>query len=237
VIDVHVPEPTHTWKDFFIHIATISVGLLIAIGLEQTVEAIHRAHERQALIDDLHAEYQDNLKVVAEGILYYQAMMDWDGAVLKNLSSAPVINGQITVVIPPPAKVNVAKAPARAVWAVAKASGKVALLPENLAEVFDRVDHEGEEFYRVNNRTTDATDKVWSVAEVVGIHIRAGAILNLTVAQRDELMDAFAASRVQEANSMVWLATLQGATQAALDGVVKREAMDDYMQRARQALP
>jgi hypothetical protein len=27
-----------TWKDFFIHIAAIAVGLLIAIGLEQTVE-------------------------------------------------------------------------------------------------------------------------------------------------------------------------------------------------------
>ena len=42
MLDVHAPHsPTHTWKDFFIHIATICIGLLIAIGLEQTVEAIH----------------------------------------------------------------------------------------------------------------------------------------------------------------------------------------------------
>ena len=46
MLDVHVPHPTHTWNDFFIHIATISVGLLIAIGLEQTVEAVH--HHRQS---------------------------------------------------------------------------------------------------------------------------------------------------------------------------------------------
>ncbi len=46
MLDVHPPhQAAHTWKDFFIHIATIVVGLLIAIGLEQTVEYVH--HQRQ----------------------------------------------------------------------------------------------------------------------------------------------------------------------------------------------
>ena len=46
MLDVHPPHhATNTWKDFFIHIATIVVGLLIAIGLEQTVEYFH--HRRQ----------------------------------------------------------------------------------------------------------------------------------------------------------------------------------------------
>jgi hypothetical protein len=29
---------THSWKDLFIHIVTIVIGLIIAAGLEQTVE-------------------------------------------------------------------------------------------------------------------------------------------------------------------------------------------------------
>ena len=37
MLDVH---PTHTWRDFFLHLATITIGLLIAVGLEQTVERI-----------------------------------------------------------------------------------------------------------------------------------------------------------------------------------------------------
>ena len=38
MLDVHAPHETvHSWKDFFIHIATIVIGLLIAVGLEQTV--------------------------------------------------------------------------------------------------------------------------------------------------------------------------------------------------------
>jgi hypothetical protein len=33
MLDVHPPhEAAHTWKDFFIHVGTICVGLLIAIG-------------------------------------------------------------------------------------------------------------------------------------------------------------------------------------------------------------
>jgi hypothetical protein len=46
VLDVHAPhEAAHTWADFFIHIATIVVGLLIAIALEQTVEFFHHRQE------------------------------------------------------------------------------------------------------------------------------------------------------------------------------------------------
>ena len=54
MLDVH---PAHhaasTWKEFFIHIATIVLGLLIAVGLEQLVEHIHHriqlADARKAL--------------------------------------------------------------------------------------------------------------------------------------------------------------------------------------------
>src|SRR6516162_150479 len=46
MLDVH---PAHhaasTWRDFFIHIATIALGLLLAVGLEQGVEVIHHRHE------------------------------------------------------------------------------------------------------------------------------------------------------------------------------------------------
>jgi hypothetical protein len=35
VIEVHPPEePLHGWRDFLIHLATITIGLLIALSLE-----------------------------------------------------------------------------------------------------------------------------------------------------------------------------------------------------------
>jgi hypothetical protein len=71
MLDVHPPHaPTHTWKDFFIHIATIVVGLLIAIGLEQTVEHFHERHQlhelRQGALADarLYLHDVDQLRAV-----------------------------------------------------------------------------------------------------------------------------------------------------------------------------
>ncbi|MEO8742467.1 MAG: hypothetical protein ABI365_04660 [Lysobacteraceae bacterium] len=66
MLDIHVPEhATRTWRDFFIHIATIVVGLLIAIGLEQTVESIHEHHELNAVRQDLLQEQHGNEKTWA----------------------------------------------------------------------------------------------------------------------------------------------------------------------------
>jgi hypothetical protein len=39
MLDVHAPhEPIRGWKDFLLHLFTIMVGLLIALGLEGLVE-------------------------------------------------------------------------------------------------------------------------------------------------------------------------------------------------------
>jgi hypothetical protein len=43
-LDVHAPhEPIHSFKDFLLHLLTITVGLLIAVGIEGCVE-LHREH-------------------------------------------------------------------------------------------------------------------------------------------------------------------------------------------------
>jgi hypothetical protein len=61
MLDVHPPHaPTHTWKDFFIHIATIVIGLLIAVGLEQTIEYFHHRHQVAETRAALRAEHEDN---------------------------------------------------------------------------------------------------------------------------------------------------------------------------------
>jgi hypothetical protein len=45
ILDVHAPHhPIGGWKDFFVHLVTITVGLLIAVGIEGCVE-LHREHK------------------------------------------------------------------------------------------------------------------------------------------------------------------------------------------------
>jgi hypothetical protein len=65
MLDVHPPhEAAHTWKDFLIHIATIVVGLLIAVGLEQTVEFFHHRH----LTHRVHLQLAQELELNEESL-------------------------------------------------------------------------------------------------------------------------------------------------------------------------
>lgn len=61
MLDVHAPHETvRTWKDFLIHIAAIAVGLLIALGLEQTVEYFHHRHQVSETREALRIEREQN---------------------------------------------------------------------------------------------------------------------------------------------------------------------------------
>jgi hypothetical protein len=69
MLDVHAPhEAVHTWKGFFIHIATIVIGLLIAIGLEQTVEVLHHRHQVAETREALRSELDQNRRAYADRI-------------------------------------------------------------------------------------------------------------------------------------------------------------------------
>jgi hypothetical protein len=64
MLDVHAPhEVLHTWKGFFIHIATIVVGLFIAVALEQSVEVFNHHQEVGALRGDLR---QESRQIIAD---------------------------------------------------------------------------------------------------------------------------------------------------------------------------
>jgi hypothetical protein len=61
MLDVHpANHAASTWRDFFIHIATIVLGLLIAISLEQTVEYFHHRHLGHVAAEQLLTERTSN---------------------------------------------------------------------------------------------------------------------------------------------------------------------------------
>ena len=65
MLEVHPPhENVHSWRQFFIHIVAITIGLLIAIGLEQTVVYFHHRHQLQEARGELAAELESNRRVV-----------------------------------------------------------------------------------------------------------------------------------------------------------------------------
>jgi hypothetical protein len=148
-MEVHPPHhPLHSWKDFFIHIATITVGLLIAVGLEQSVEALHHRHQRHQLQEDLRAEAEQNRLVIARNLKMRDLEPWFDGA-MEAVDKAVPQQGKMRLVLskPPciPGSVGTAAvryfAPSEAVWTTAKESGLVALLPVEESRMYARLGH------------------------------------------------------------------------------------------------
>jgi hypothetical protein len=81
MLDVH---PAHhaasSWKEFFIHIATIVLGLLIAVGLEQAVEYFHHRREVAEVREELRGEREANKKSFASETTHWR----WETAELEN---------------------------------------------------------------------------------------------------------------------------------------------------------
>ena len=72
MLDVHAPEhKINGTRDFVVHLLTITVGLLIALGLEAGVEAMHHRHQRKEAEAMIRQEISDNRKTLlnsAEGL-------------------------------------------------------------------------------------------------------------------------------------------------------------------------
>lgn len=127
-----LPEvhPSHaairTWRDFFVHTVTIVFGLLIAIGLEQTVEYIHHRLQLQEARRELLREVADNRRIVEfniESTRKAALALDADIALLRARQSSHV---------PMPQKLDYSWEPwdtADGAWQAAKQSGSLSLMP------------------------------------------------------------------------------------------------------------
>jgi hypothetical protein len=60
-MEVHpVHHAPRTWRDFFLHLLTITIGLFIALTLQAGVESIHHRHLVSEARENLRREIQIN---------------------------------------------------------------------------------------------------------------------------------------------------------------------------------
>jgi hypothetical protein len=85
MLDVHPPhEKIHGFRDFLLHMLTITLGLLIALGLEGCVEWNHHRHLRNEAEANLRQEIEDNQKDLA----MVRASIDEEQKNLKEIAEA-----------------------------------------------------------------------------------------------------------------------------------------------------
>lgn len=64
-MDVHTPhKPIHSIKEFLVHLLAITIGLLIALGLEATVEWVHHLHMARDAQENILQEVRANQRGV-----------------------------------------------------------------------------------------------------------------------------------------------------------------------------
>ena len=153
MLDVH---PAHhaasTWRDFFIHIATIVIGLFIAVGLEQTVEAIHHANERRELIAEMRDQAQLNVPIAHRDIDVLLAQAEWFIAAAHAIEQTQPVHGTVSLTLPPHAPFDHNIPVYRAVWPLALSNGRAALLADSQAKVYERLE-------RMNDRVDTAIER------------------------------------------------------------------------------
>jgi len=102
MLDVHAPhEPILGWKEFFVHLFTITIGLLIALSLEGLVEWQHHRHLVHEAEASMYAEIQNNNKAMQDalnGLHKDQADLKHDVTMLKVLiQTGKLPKGQMNV--------------------------------------------------------------------------------------------------------------------------------------------
>ena len=136
MLDVHAPQHTAgSFRDFLIHISTIVVGLLIAIGLEQTVEHFHNRHLLHHTEANLREEMQQNRKRMTDDEKHLDSTEEHIEENLTKLAAAqahqPVLGD-----------LHAGwewDSPEETAWETAKNNGAVALMPYEISETWSTV--------------------------------------------------------------------------------------------------
>jgi hypothetical protein len=140
MLDVHPPHTsTHSWNDFWVHLGTITAGLLIAIALEQGVEAMHRSHQRKELEHDLRLEARNNEAILRNDISFFRQTR-LAAKALRTRAEASLAGKPAAALPPLPAEVNGDPLlPSAGAWTSARDSNELALLTPELSSMYEEL--------------------------------------------------------------------------------------------------
>jgi hypothetical protein len=140
VIEVHPPEHgIHGWRDFLAHMGIIVLGLMIALGLEQSAEWVHHRHELRELHQGLRQETESNIANVQISRANMQADAVWLGQRIGQVAEALQSRGAVAPE-PPLPKHILNERPADPAWSAAKFGGLLAIVPQDEIKAYSEVD-------------------------------------------------------------------------------------------------
>jgi hypothetical protein len=139
LIDVHPPHHAlNGWREFMLHMLTIVLGLLIAIGLEQSVEYFHHQHELREFREGLRQDCEKSLKDDEEFRDSFLGYNLWLATRMDQVHLA--LSTHAVVPDLAPVRAGGDALPIDPAWTAAKASGMLTLMPQDDIKAFTEVD-------------------------------------------------------------------------------------------------
>ncbi|MDE1161858.1 MAG: hypothetical protein PW792_07915 [Acidobacteriaceae bacterium] len=227
MLDVHPPEhAVHSWRDFFIHIATIVVGLIIAVGLEQTVEWFHHRHQRHELLEGINV---DARKSIADSENVHRSCVSklvWLDARIAQVQQS------LKTKQPLPASSHPATPdwdePINPTWKAALNSQLVHVLSQEEIQAFSESNDVLDTLQSLHWPMNNADQRIEVVEAKYGF--RGTAAVQATPEQLEQYLEALVDARFKVANFDAWAEGAHGAETAILQG----ERDVDMVQKAER---
>jgi hypothetical protein len=231
VIDIHVPHETHTWKDFWIHLGTITAGLLIAISLEQSVEKLHHLRQRHELEAALRAECDVNKERAEVDLARYDDEMTWLLGLHEDIGKMLATGGKANLpyrelhyhpqfLYGLPYK-DTDMALMTAVWDTANADNRLALLPDDVSHAYSllyRLREEHFEAYRLLAHEAIARQAAFELMFADIGSPRTPVPARMSAADLKQYDALVAQSFEADRQAKVWLKFVYGSNEAVREG-------------------
>src|SRR2546430_6922505 len=151
-MEVHTPKTApHSWRAFLREYLIIVIGVLTALGAEQSVGWLHRYQTRRQLEEDLREEMRMNDSILRDDLRGLTTGVDWAFHEAETIQAAVQANNIVSLrgdELKRP--VYFFSLPNDSVWQHAKESGATALLPREEAEAYTTL-------FRTRERLNEAT--------------------------------------------------------------------------------
>jgi hypothetical protein len=190
VIDVHPPtEPVHGWRDFLLHLLTITIGLLIALSLEGCVEWRHHRH----LVHEAEASLQGEIKTNAgniagslDDVRKEQATLKGDIEILQRIIANPKVKNyeEFTVGLRIRTFEDVS-------WKTAQSTGALGYMPYEQAHEYADLYSQQNEIYLVEKQA--ARDAVVAIGPILNLEkdgVNPGAEESERIKEHFEVLQA-----------------------------------------------
>ena len=228
MFDIHLPHKSiHGIQEFFLHLFTITVGLLIAVQIESFVEWRHHVHLAEEARAALRTEIEQNLKDLKgaqSGLKAWRSSNEADLAAMRRIQEHPDdSDAQHTNLTVNASGISLEDT----AWRTAQSTGALAYMPYEEAERYSHIYQAQATLLAMEDKPLEAAAQILGLIEKLNFHSNRSH--KITAAEAGELAEKFGRMRLHLANGDTLLQMSIEHSKAFLENRKARENFQETL--------